>query len=96
MYKNICPHCKTEFEFKNHQQFGSHKTNCKLNPKINEKIEKQKLTLKNKNPEKEYIFNCKGCNKEYTLLLKLTDYNKDNYKKFCCLSCATKYSLIFL
>ena len=44
----------------------------------------------NENNKSLYTFKCKGCGKEYTLLLSDREYNKGNYTKYCSRSCANK------
>lgn len=78
-----CPYCGL-----NHpggRSFGAHITNCKKNPKRQEKIEKLKLSKKDK--WKEFKVNCKTCGEE--IIIK--EYNTDNPKKenyYCSRSCA--------
>ena len=91
-----CPYCHNHFLMKR-GGFSNHLRWCKENPKYNENLnkEKQRLQLKHQkyleNKEKnkkEYKFNCKECGKEYSLILNENNYNKGNYSKYCCRSCA--------
>lgn len=43
-----CPHCKEIVIYEKHQQFGAHITNCSLNPKRIEILNKIKEKLKRK------------------------------------------------
>lgn len=45
------------------------------------------ISKKNKQVLKEYIFNCKKCNKEYKLFLSIGKYKRNKYIKYCSLSC---------
>ena len=91
-----CPYCHQHF-IMTRGGLSNHIRWCNNNPKV--KINKDKLKksnqikhqqyLKNKEKsKKEYKFNCKECGKEYSLILTENDYNKGNYSKYCCLSCA--------
>ncbi len=73
--KKICPHCKKEIEYENHQQFGGHVTNCKDNPKREEMYEKIKKD-KNKKYRKDYILKCENCNNDYEINITINNYNE--------------------
>lgn len=91
----ICPHCHKEVEVRNGQQFGSHLTNCKLNPKVEETINKIKETKKNKHPDsykKVFKLICK-CGKPFDVFITEYQYKRDNYRKYCSRSCANKTSI---
>ena len=53
-------------------KLSGHTTCCKLNPQKQNIIIKRIQTVIEKNPVKEYFFNCKNCNKTYSLFLKLS------------------------
>ena len=95
MYK--CEFC--EKEFNNYQGLAGHKSHCKANPNFdNEKYKKRqnkslnqankKLAEIRKNNRHNYKFICQKCGKEYELNLTERAFNKGNYTKFCCRSCA--------
>lgn len=88
--KKICPHCKQELEFEKHQQFGSHITNCKMNPKRSEII--KKITESKKVERIKYEFKCVVCDKKYELILTENDYIKNKYKKCCSEKCSNQLS----
>lgn len=87
MVKRKCPFCNIEFEFKSNQQFGAHKTNCKLNPKRKETIEK--ITLSSFSNRKKYKFVC-DCKKIFYQELTIKQYENNRSRKFCSRSCANK------
>jgi hypothetical protein len=93
--KNQCPFCKEIFETA--RKRGCHQRLCKLNPNrdkmLNSLRKNGSNTWKKLNKErvlerKEYKCNCLKCNKEYIVVCTENDYNKGNYKKYCCRSCA--------
>ena len=92
----VCPHCGIEITYEKHQQFGGHVTNCKMNPKKQLIKEKIKGTKEVKNPISLYEFNCKWCEKEYTLEVKEKDLKRDKYKKFCSVKCSSDFSRSFV
>ncbi|MFM2395254.1 MAG: hypothetical protein RLZZ546_3237, partial [Bacteroidota bacterium] len=65
-----CPHCKEIIEYEKYQQFGAHITNCFLNPKRIEILDKIKEQLKRK---KVYKLECLKCSKEYEI--EITEHN---------------------
>ena len=71
-----CKFCGKEYN--NYQSLNSHVRQCKLNP--NRHIKKSN--------KKEYNLICQKCGKEYKLELTETNYNKGEYTKYCCRSCA--------
>jgi hypothetical protein len=84
----ICPHCKEEFNIIA-KSFGAHVTNCKLNPKRKEIIDKIK---KAKTHERRiYKFNCIKCNSYYEVFLRENDFKKGKYKKYCSRKCANSH-----
>ena len=91
MKKYKCRFCNQEFEFEKQQQFASHSANCLDNPSLKNKGLKIKENNAKKNPIQNYKFNCKACSKEYSLELKLTEFNKGNYKKYCSRKCANSH-----
>lgn len=94
MYKKVCKHCNLEIECKNHQAFGAHITTCKSNPNYIIMITSQSEKAKLKNPIKNYTFNCKTCNEEYTLKLSLLQYNKNEYRKNCNILCSNSKRIV--
>lgn len=95
MYK--CEFCGKEFN--NYQGLAGHKSHCKSNPNFdNDKYKKRqnkslnqankKLVETRKNNCHNYKFICQKCGKEYELNLTEKAFNKGNYTKFCCRSCA--------
>lgn len=94
--------CKCEFcgkEFKKYQSLAAHKGHCKLNPNFDEekyrqrqlkssRIALEKACEKRKNNRHIYKLICQKCGKEYELNLTEKAFNKGNYSKFCCRSCA--------
>jgi len=85
----ICPYCKIEHP--GGRSFGAHITNCKMNPKREEKIKKikEKAALN----RHTYKFNCKKCNKEFELILTEKAFKKGGNKKFCSYKCANSHIL---
>ena len=93
---------KCEFcgkEFKKYQSLAGHKGHCKLNPNFDEEKYKQHQQYALKKAEekrceiyksKRHIYKliCQKCGKEYELNLTEKAFNKGNYSKFCCRSCA--------
>lgn len=85
-----CDYCSQTLKFEKQVRFAIHRSACKLNPKNldgsrgKRAIERALL----KNPISAYTFNCKKCNEEYKLDLKLSDYNKGSYKKCCSYKCS--------
>jgi len=80
----ICKYCGEIFVgtrggFSNHLRF------CKMNP--NQYPPKQKYK-EVKQQTNIYKLKCKLCGKEYELELTESQYNKNNYSKFCSRSCA--------
>jgi hypothetical protein len=93
-----CPHCNKENEYRNHQQFGGHISNCKLNPKreeINRKI-KSSLSKLDKNKKIKFELTCKLCESEYKIPMTKNNFNKGRYRKFCSKECSSKYSSSFI
>ena len=90
MKEYTCRFCKNIFKFNIQQHFAQHCASCKDNPNIINNTRSIKLTkqARLKNPITKYKFNCKKCNKEYELDLKLSDYNKNNYRVHCSRKCA--------
>ncbi len=81
-----CKFCEQEFVFEKKQQAGAHVTNCSLNPKKKEIIEK---TLKTKNQIKnEKILNCVKCGKEYKVYVTEHIYSIGDYPKHCSYGCS--------
>ena len=92
--KKICQHCNNEVEYEKYQTFGSHITNCNMNPKKFE-INRKRIETKRKK-HKIYKINCLNCNKEYELELTENRYLKGKYKKCCCKRCVNKYTQSFI
>lgn len=88
MLLKFCDYCNKELEFRNHNHWASHRGSCKFNPGLKERLKKTNETKKIQNPISAYTFNCKKCNEEYKLDLKLTQFNKGSYKKCCSYKCA--------
>ena len=95
----ICSYCGKEFE--KSQSYAAHMSNCKSNPNLKRNFEHDKCSKYSKtasetriknNPYKyelkEFHLNCLCCNKEYILKLTQYKYDKGNYRKYCCKSCA--------
>ena len=82
MYIKICKHCNEEIICEKQQQFASHVSCCKSNPR--ERIYKTKERF-------NYNVNCEKCKNEY--VVNLTEYNfiKNNYSKYCSRSCANSH-----
>ena len=94
--------CKCNFcgkEFKKYQSLAAHKGHCKLNPNFDEEKYKQHqhYALKKAEEKRREIYKskrhvykliCQKCGKEYELNLTEKAFNKGNYSKFCCRSCA--------
>lgn len=85
-----CDYCNQTLEFGKQVNFASHKSGCKFNPKLlnGSRSRHLKEIALLKNPISTYTFNCQKCNEEYKLDLKLTQFNKGTYKKFCSRKCA--------
>ena len=95
-----CPYCHNHFIMKR-GGFSNHMRYCKDNPNSNNNRlqnsikQKEYLTKQKeleKETEKEYIFICKECGQQYTLILTDKQYNNHKYSNFCSLSCARKYA----
>ncbi len=86
MKQTICKFCKEKIIGKTAATLGAHVRNCVKNPNRNNSIKK---CLETKGLiKKEYKFNCKKCNDEYTVLLTDYTYNNGKYRRFCNRSCA--------
>ncbi len=97
MYK--CKYCEKEFE--KAYQLAAHISNCRLNPKYTENVEKRKRKKSAKevmetriklNPykyeKKIRIVNCQNCGKKYEIEVTDKQFDNGKYSKFCCRSCA--------
>ena len=84
-----CNFCDVEY-YLNQYEFGSHKRNCNKNPNKALIIEK---TKGNRIERKLFKFKCEKCNSEYVLVLKITDFKKKKYKKFCGVGCANSRNI---
>ena len=91
-----CPYCHKHF-LMTRGGLSNHIRWCEDNPKskINKehlieihKIKHQQYLENLEKQKKEYTFYCKECGKEYKLKLTENEYNKGNYSKYCCKSCA--------
>jgi hypothetical protein len=91
--KRYCEFCKQEIEVKNYQQFGSHKGNCKFNPKYQDKIRKIKETKKLKRIK--ILKQCEKCDTNFEIeriILKDGEIKISNKeRKFCSRSCANSH-----
>lgn len=96
-----CKFCSTQCRNKNHKI--AHQRYCELNPNVEQNHQQHKLTSNTKkahqksyekylndplNQIQTYTFTCQKCGKEYTLDLRVRDYNKGKYSKFCSTQCA--------
>lgn len=87
----ICQYCGKEY--KNVKQ---HERLCKLNPNHvdltyltqNAINTNKKLKGTHKTEYKEYEIICPNCGKSHIEFISVNNYNKGNYKKYCCSSCA--------
>jgi uncharacterized protein YbaR (Trm112 family) len=86
--KKICPYCKSNINYLNHQQYAGHCAGCKLNPNFINRMNKLFLSNKIRFNKHEYIFKCKKCNKEYKLILTNNQYKNNIYRKHCSRHCA--------
>ena len=93
--KNKCLFCNKVFE--NVRKRVCHQRLCELNPDrekmLNALRKGGSITFKKINKErtlerKEFICKCLKCRKEYSVICTENDYNKGNYRKYCCSSCA--------
>jgi hypothetical protein len=75
-----CKYCNKNIEDLPGYKKGAHIRNCK--------VIKLKLIKKNHQEKKDYNFNCKKCNKEYTLNLTEKEFNKNGFRKNCSRNCA--------
>lgn len=89
--KKRCDYCKQLVECKNGKAFGAHKSNCRCNPKREEKIRKIKEANQRNYPKQVYELVCKKCGKEYTVELTENLYKKGKYRKHCSRPCATSH-----
>ena len=82
MYK--CKYCNKEC--KTYQSLGGHTVKCNDNPKKDEYIKKaNKAKTHERN---EYEFECKKCNKIYSVELTENQLKKNQFKKHCSRACA--------
>lgn len=91
-----CKFCNKDIKDLKPTQKGNHISNCKMNPKFIETINKRKKTkLENsrlKNPLIRVKLNCLYCEKEYEIDIVESYYIRGKYNKCCSLECARKYS----
>lgn len=79
-----CPYCNIEHI--GGSSFGAHITNCKMNPKYYETINKISITKTLERKVHKLI--CERCQKEYEIIITDNDFNKGKYKKHCSRKCA--------
>lgn len=103
---SVCPFCHQELGTKS---LAGHQNLCRMNPKRNEIIKKQKETLRKTIQRKreeiessEYFTKkidhkkiCKKCGKEYIISCSEYDYEHNYISDFCCKHCANLYSYSF-
>ena len=80
-----CEFCNKEYDFKNYQSFGAHKTNCLHNPSRPVRLIKIKSIRVKKN---EYTFDCIKCGNKYSLFLTVSNFKKHKHRKTCCNKCS--------
>lgn len=85
-----CKYCLKDFVFTSKRQIGGHLTNCSLNPKRAEIIEKSKIRAREVNCvlRIEFKQNCPRCNKEFIQWLTPGDIKYHKYKIYCDQICA--------
>lgn len=86
MKSKNCRFCNEVIQYETPQQLGGHITSCKKNPKrqeIDRKANENKKVI-----TKIYHLTCKKCGKEYEKNIKITDFNKNKYSKYCSRRCA--------
>ena len=81
---SICRFCDKVYD--DGRKLGGHTITCKSNPKLQDITNKRSLS--NTIERKEYTFCCKKCGKKYLLILKITDFKKGKYTRFCSKSCS--------
>lgn len=93
----VCPHCEIESEYRNHQQFGAHFTNCDKNPNSRERIKNLKKALNNieKNKKYKYQIKCKQCDSDILFETTKHKFEIGGYSKFCSPFCVSQYSSSF-
>lgn len=82
----ICKYCSNNFSFKSKRQIGGHLTNCKLNPKRFERLEKISESLRTDRINLSQ--NCPRCNKVFHVILTEADFKNKKYRKYCDKICA--------
>lgn len=95
---HVCRYCLKEFKVS--YQLGAHVRNCGKNPnaKFRQKKASETKTRK-RNIEDPMItvnLKCKQCNKEYSLCLRQSYFDKQKYSHFCSIRCARQYSTRFI
>ena len=90
--ENICPYCGEKL-IMNKRSFANHVRWCKKNPRYEEILKSTKEKLP-KSSKKEYKLNCVVCNKEYTVLCTIGEYENEKYKKTCSKECSHKLTYL--
>ena len=87
-----CKFCGKEFSNElNHHYFAGHVANCKKNPDLEKRFEKQRrASFLQRLPRIKLIQNCPKCGKEFELELLQSIINQGKYQKFCSKSCSSK------
>lgn len=93
MKKYYCEFCKQKLKFKNHQTFGSHKSNCKYNP--NKEYKLQKIKEANTLIKKRCIKICPKCNCEFEIIRNISKDGNEiihkHEKEYCSRKCSNNH-----
>lgn len=95
---HVCRYCLKEFKVS--YQLGAHVRNCGKNPNAKIRQKKASETKARKrnveDPMMDVKLKCKQCNKEYSLCLRQSYFDKQKYSHFCSSRCARQYATRFV